>query len=327
MNVYVLPVSGGRFPNQMGFMSMLMENFPPDLILASSGGNAASYLCLAANWEIERLEMLIEFVRSDLLIPPGFRLLPWTILRGKTQTLDDFFQYYFTDDQVTKTEIWSGTYNLTRQKTHLFCNLRQSKSVLRQAHFDRTKFNCLPNTYLAGNVNMILKASLASAAIPFYLPEVHINGEWYVDGGTSYASPLVPLEDSLSEILKDKPYRMFYLNSDMDRILTKPITSAISGGISLLNAHLDSTKLIDLSIGPSMLSKLSNGKDLKYLDGNQDNFQKTIEMIKNADRSYVEISSTTNNSLNLLNFTSQDVRKMYTDSQKNFKLKSWRVDG
>ncbi len=58
MNIFIVPVSGGGFCITTVIMQMLgSNNVEPDMFLASSGGNLASYIASASNMDHNMIEM------------------------------------------------------------------------------------------------------------------------------------------------------------------------------------------------------------------------------------------------------------------------------
>ena len=220
MRIYVCPVSGGAFPIQLGLLSEcgLIGN-RPDIVMGSSGGNVASYIGLAANWQADAIPSMALKINSSMFVqswwPTGLRFLPswwigyWkgSVYASGTGSLD-LFKTSFTDTSIINTEVWTGTMNRETGKGQLFCNRSEKDSQIKRKEDDLLSSfrmrDCMPLTYLDGNIGSIASITMASAAIPVLVPEQQVLGARYVDGGTLFSSPLTALQDRILDLAFDE---------------------------------------------------------------------------------------------------------------------------
>jgi predicted acylesterase/phospholipase RssA len=279
--VYVLPISGPKFPVQLGFLELIYDSltshgydgsssYSPSLVLSTSGGNICAYLGLSSQWDSQMMrnkarELTPEMFISDWCrLYPSWSMFPWTgaLFRPGTGP-GNLFRSIFTRDTVKATEIWTGTYNATREKAQLFCNLSEENSCLRShmrssGRFENRILNHLPHEYLDGHVARIASVSLASASIPVLTKGVEIDGDNYLDGGIMYSSPLPILCDDIKRKIKAscKPLRLIYFSSN-------PICDQKSS-ISLakeINSLLIANCILDQKAAISLLSSISDGEE------------------------------------------------------------------
>ena len=228
MHLLVAPVSGGAFPVQLAFMIEVAKlrrnslscysNILPsyDAILASSGGNIASYIALAGDFTMEGIEKVCSKLKPDLFLtswwPNLLSFLPsWipgcyegSIYCGGSG-FGSLFEELFTFSSIGRIEMWTGTLNRTTGKAQLFTNLFPSESKLALNYFSPDKFNAMPLTYLDRDRKTIAQATYASAAIPVLVPNVYIGTSKYADGGTCFSSPLTPLQDCIIGAIQNNP--------------------------------------------------------------------------------------------------------------------------
>lgn len=224
MYLYVLPVSGGLFPFQLAELSALMKYSAPrpDVIFASSGGNVCSWLALSSDWNSERLLQNASMLKSELFIRSWFpRLInfipSWVMgvfknsiyAPGSFDDLCAFFTKMLPKYLLSKTELWIGTTNVSKGRAQFFCNLEEAQCRIRNCNFACNRYVAQPLSYSNLDIPTICRSALASAAIPTFVPEVIIEGEKFMDGGITYASPLSALKCSL----KDEEIHLTYLSS------------------------------------------------------------------------------------------------------------------
>src|SRR5205085_2014709 len=206
MKCTVLPVSGEAFVAQLALLSIVPK--VNKVIFASSGGNIASYIGLASDFNVYSMERVLRSIDSSMLLkswwPSPFSFMPsWLAGYSRGSYYDrgtgfeSLFQTLFTPDTIGGREIWSGTTSCNTSKCQLFCNKRESDVTIRTSEFTYDEFNTLPLRYLDNNISDVSGITLASASIPTLVPPVIFNGENYVDGGATYASPLTPMSPVL----------------------------------------------------------------------------------------------------------------------------------
>lgn len=214
--IYCLPVSGGKFVNQLGLLCEIFvakkkynkgilkgsKYYAPDLVFGSSGGNVSAYLGLAADWSDDGIERLAQKISSDIFIkswlPKEFNFIPsWALSLSngsfyrKGKGAVELFNEWFTPKTIKNVEIWTGTYNVTNKKAQFFCNLDKNESMIDCLDiYEEKMFNMLPLKYLNGCLNSCAIASAASATIPGFVETQLFEELNYADGGITDSSPL-----------------------------------------------------------------------------------------------------------------------------------------
>jgi len=335
--ITVLPVSGGGFPSQLGLLSELTSaGITPEVIFGASGGNVSAYIGLAGDWSPYGIRRVTETMNCEFFSrswwPPMLRWMPsWSIgyFRGSIYRsgsgTTELFKSMFTKPNIQETEIWTGTRNRTTSKGQLFCNLSQSQ--LKIELFEPHLMNCMPLTYLHGDIEKISRVSVASASIPILVPEQEVDGEYYVDGGTAFASPLTPFQDVLRG---STPLHLDYLNS-FDALST-------IGPRSHLNLYQNGEATAHEIVESLILHDRLNGIEL-VRDGNPDNHLhyhegygsykvlRELETLRSkACRSFLELFPVKDMSVNLTDFTNTEIIKIITETQKNYRYRLWYRD-
>lgn len=223
MKIYVIPVSGGAFPVQIGIIKLLakatknpqtQKGLRPDLVLSSSGGNVAAYIAMMSDWNDIGISRNCNLIDSSLFgeswtpsFFPTWLVFPLTksIFRNG-QGVRNLFEYIFTPKSIQTTEIWTGAYNTVDQRATMFCNKSMKDSLIKDVGDDTFIYDSDMCNYLNGDVTEISKACYASASIPFLTPGVKIGDKVYVDGGCAYASPMIPLSPLLREAIRKRPH-------------------------------------------------------------------------------------------------------------------------
>ena len=224
MKLFILPVSGGKFVSQLAQIKHLCKyKIFPDLIFASSGGNVVSYLGMAAGWNVDQLEKILEDISSEMIIEKmkGIRIMNFInayykgYIFNNGQGVKKFFHKNFNTFNIIETEIWTGTYNDEKFMERVFCNREKKDSFFKDEDFNHTLRYTLPPYFCNGDVEKIATVSTASANIPVFLPGVIIDNEKYVDGGLGNSSPLKSLSNSLVNTIEknDDSLHIFYFNS------------------------------------------------------------------------------------------------------------------
>lgn len=227
LTTYVLQVSGGAFPVQLALLCEVYEakrilcngkfsgqkDYAPDLVLAASGGNVAAYVALAGDWSPDGIERTIRKIDTKMFaqkwLPDIIDFFPqwiYGIIKGSMYKegygAEQLFSTLFTSTSIRRTEIWTGTYNVTCGRAQFFCNLDEKSSIICQKSFGTSSllYGCMPLEYTSGDVKLLSKVSIASASIPMVVAEHDIGGIKYADGGAAYATPLPPFSDEIYRI-------------------------------------------------------------------------------------------------------------------------------
>jgi predicted acylesterase/phospholipase RssA len=230
LTVYALPASGSAFVAEIALLCEVYaakkmmkgglfsgsKDYAPDLVLGSSGGNMSAYIGLAADWSEEGLIRVVKklrdemFVKSwlpkDLAFIPSWLLIPFNgsvfrqgIGAGK------MFNSLFTKDTIKRVEIWTGVYDETNKKTQFFCNLSKDEAMI-SSNVESELYGLMPSIYLDGNLDLIAKASVASASIPGLVRKQYFLGNYYSDGACTYSSPLTAMCTEIIKVVKGVEY-------------------------------------------------------------------------------------------------------------------------
>ena len=243
--VYSLPVSGGSFPAQLALLSEFYEankilKYYPDIILASSGGNLASYIAYAGDWSPEGILRVCKNITSDAFIQswfsPQLDFLPSFLIgmfKGSFYKsgygANYFIKRYFTPETIQNVEIWSGTYNKNKNSAEFFCNRFSERALIQERYFegDSYIYSVTSLNYLKKDediLNKIGKIIIASASIPYTVEPQHIDEYDYQDGGTMYASPTSILCNEIYRIFKGETFdKVFTLNSKSEISVEKEV--------------------------------------------------------------------------------------------------------
>jgi hypothetical protein len=236
-------------------------------------------------------------------------------------------KHIFTTHNITQVEIWTGTTESASGKGQLFCNLDEKDSILAKAFFDHRLKNYLPHKYLSGDIEMIAKASTASASIPIFIPATLINGKHFSDGGTSGYSPLTPLADSLDSISQNKQLHLTYFSSfDVENeVETKQHTNIVQNTDKTIERILKMLAITDRLAGINLVKKLSTTHQIQYFEGKCD--IQTLKLINNnikhTQRSFLELYRKDKVEVDITNFESKDVQEIITDTRKNYHFRLW----
>ena len=213
MKIVILPVSGNRFGVQLAINSELCDiGYRPDITLTGSGGTVTSYITLAGGYVSTGIERVSELISSTILFTPWYRFLgtglnflSWIIgyfkgsLYGPSTKVIPLFKELFNKETIEKAEIWTAVTNMKHKKAQIYCNKSKETSVIK-GEIDCNLYNCMPLTYLNGDIEKIATIALASASIPSMIPGQVFNNDIIVDTGVLYASPLVAMQDILHDL-------------------------------------------------------------------------------------------------------------------------------
>ena len=284
---YSLPVSGGSFVAQLGLLSEVYDSqlrlnngmfrsksdYEPDLVFSASGGNISAYIGMAGKWTPEGILRVCQDIESEMFIrswfPKSLNFLPTGLVGIFNGSLYQYgyggrylFNSYFTPFSITRTEVWTGTYNVDRRRAQFFCNRNEKDAYIKKDSFkdESNLYGEMPLEYLNGDVNTISDVVTASASIPLLVKAKAVNGENYADGGTMYASPSSLFTDELYKLVNGEfRLRGYYFSSyDMD---TPDILKSISGtfGVSEINQLIHTNALLDRAALFKILYQLSGG--------------------------------------------------------------------
>jgi len=316
--ILILPVSGGGFVSQITILLELSKiGYKPDLTLASSGGNVAAYLAAAGDWNCYAIYRLSQKLNHKLFANNWHEISSINAVIGffqsnifnKGKGVRELLFSYFDEESILKYEIWTGTYNNTRQRPRLFCNISKESSKINYDLINLEITNSMKPIYCSGNLELIAKAALASASIPSIVPAQIIDDEEYVDGGICGSSPLMILKESFQE-----PCHLIYVNS-IDLAEPRPNINfnVLDVWRNTAQDLIKSSTLIDRDTAYSLFKRNLLPSEIIRWEGKctYDNLQYIKERKKESSSSFLEIyprgGDEFKRNVNLANFTNFDV--------------------
>lgn len=335
MILMILPVSGKKFIAQLGEIQILCEgNIKPDIMLASSGGNIASYVAAAANWECSAIERIAGQIKSKFLLQPWSNISIVSSIIGyfkgniynNGEGLENFLKEFFDEKTITKYETWTGTFNIKSKKSKLFCNKKKEDCLLDVSFIDYDLTQSEPPHFANGDFSIIAKSCIASASIPGIVPPEKINNNYYMDGGVSCASPLTILhEPILKYTCKNKSkLHMIYINCcDLSEVKNKKPSNIVD---TLMEASIDMLRC------QNVIDRLTTYELLRCFKGemNKEEFefnQETIKYIKKIydsnSYSMLEIYPTKDVDVDIANFSQEDIVKNINIAYSNCRCRFW----
>ena len=333
--VYIMPVSGGAFVTQLAALQHLSEqNIKPTMILASSGGNVAAYIGLAADWDWAGIGRIASEFNNSMLVTP------WSDIPGINYTTGyfkgsmykqgkgvlSFLDRYFDSETITSVEIWTGTYNKTRQKAQFFCN--RNVSQMDVSYFGSEISQCLGPIFAGGDIELISKYSVASASIPVVVQPQELFGDEYIDGGVFSASPLTMMHNMLLNYSKDenKPLHLVYINSrDLSNHDAVVENNVIHTVLQATDQMIRSQNLIDRASAWNILNAISHDIGYSEFPCNYENMSKVSSLYEELDYSLLEIFPNKLYSINIANFGGSDVTEKLEEAYKDCSCRFWWV--
>ncbi len=315
MNIIILPASGQNFICQLAILQHLCEiNYEPSLLLGSSGGNLAAYIACAANWQSNHIERISKELKSYFFAQPwhDIKIISGSIgfFNGNAfrsgEGLNTFMKTYFTNETITKYEIWTGTYNRDLQKFRLFCNKSKELSSINCNTIDFNLTQSMEPYFCDGNIDKIAQAGLASAAIPGMIPSVIIDDHHYTDGATCGASPISIMREAILKC-EYKEFHITYINSkDLSQAKIIPNHNLFDTWKQAVNDLIKSQTLIDRLTTHDLLF---NGKNVNHssFKCNHENLIDITNKRKTLKYSLLEIYPTQESDIDITNFNSDDI--------------------
>lgn len=350
--LYVLPISGGAFPVQLGLLSILFDvykinkptftgsrNYSPDLILGASGGNVSGYIGMAGDWYYEGICRIVENIDSNMFIrswwPDDLDFIPTWFLTIFTGTIfrpgygpENLLSVAFPGKLIENNEILTLAFNSTKYVPQIFSNKSKETSILPTiSETDKLLFNLKDIQYLNGNVQEISKACMASAAIPIVTQSQVINNEKYDDGGLTAASPLSILTEEMYNIItkNNKLLHLIYFSCyDMDDEDKSKIIQYRGAAQVTISCMVHSKTLQDRASAVGLVSKLL-GRECNYTNFTNASIQKLAECFEqNKDNHYViELYPKGAPNINLTNFKNNDVIDLINSTRKLINFSIW----
>ena len=349
MHILVLPVSGNFFPAQLSMLSELIDNdYDPQIILGTSGGAVCSILSLGADWSVNGIRRLVQHLKPSLFLrnwwPNSLSFLPsWTLgfFRGSVynsgKDSETFFRRYISPDLLTQKEVWVGVTNQSqkRARAQFFCNLDEEKSMIDVTCFEsHLKIGQNPHCdhlrFAGGDVHLMRKVTVASASIPTLVPPQNIDGDLFVDGGVFYASPLTPMKDCLEELEDDEGLHITYVNTyDIE---DQRITSSVDfyPGIFRTGAIAFATMVFsilsqDRLNGLKMLHRDIGELNRITVKGNRTTLSQILKFRKKVKRSFLELYTTSLKTIDLTDFTAEDVIEVMDEVKDKYYCRFWWI--
>lgn len=335
MYLLVLPISGGGFTAQLaGIQLLLRREMKFDIVLAASGGNVAAYIAMAGDWKENGIERVAKMMNSDMFVsrwlPPPLPSMMYGFLSGslynRGRGCGCIFDEVYTRGNIKHTEIWTGTFNSTQSRPCFFCNRSKEESILNRKKMNLGIIECMNPVYLDGNLDIIAKATMASASIPTFVPPIEINGENYSDGGLYFASPLSVMQDAIYEKSNDNLHIIYITGRDISECTSKEtegnlITCGWNSVAEMIRGHLLSDRLTAFEMlrkdKPYFISFPATEHNLiEY---------KNMTCGDKCKRSVIEIYPILPFEVNICKFDAYDVEKNIGFARKQMACRLWWV--
>jgi hypothetical protein len=350
MHLLVLPVSGNKFPVQMGLLSVLLdENYDPDIIFGNSGGAVTAITALGGDWSSSGIERLCRHLRPELFLqnwwPNSLSFIPsWSLgfFRGSVfnsneELLDKFFETYLSTELLEQKELWIGASNESKVRPELFCNLSEEKSQVdrevfirccqRDGHWREDSIH-----YLDGNLRNMRIVTLSSASIPTLVPPQKYGDSNYSDGGVYHASPLSPMKSYLQHRAnRESSFHITYINTtDIEDANTGSSVDFYPGIFrtgALTFANMISSLLCkDRDIGLNLILDKTYKLNKISLRGNRYILKKILDFRENkCSRSFLELYTPNSSSIDLQSFKPEDVLEVIKETKEEYRCRFWWI--
>lgn len=304
---------------QLGQLQLLSTiGYVPEIVLASSGGNFASYVAMAAKWKYHGIERIGTSLRPSLFCSSWFGIgfvdavcayFSGSVFNSGTDTLS-FMDSVFTPSSIRSIETWTGMYNRKRKLFRMACN--KTSTLLNPKYIDTQ----IMKTYYPDSMEEICNVCVASASIPAIVPSVKIENEEYEDGGIASASPLTFLKGPIRKLGPN--LHMTYINTynfsetgeEEDATLPDNLIRSTSNLIRSLT-------MIDVSDARTILAFYTNG-DIESLvfPCTTYNLEVVEKMKQVVGRSMLEIYPSHDIEVPISTFTSDQVREAMKDARE-----------
>jgi hypothetical protein len=357
--IYILPVSGGEFPCQLGLLSevyygilkLYNGSFPggkcysPDICLGASGGNISAYIGLASDWVPEKIQAICKEIESEMFIrnwwPGPLSVLPsgiLGILSGKSLYRPGYgpfglFNSIFTNSEsIQRSEILTLTFNETDRQPQIFSNRGKQNSNFNNEMFDYETiigYQVDHLIYNNGDISKISETTTASYSIPLITQLKEIDTKKYGDGGISYASPFTPMKliigKNYTPTLTHKLQMIYFCSYNVE---DKDVdTSSFYGDSNTLSVSLKQM------LNASILQDRWSGWQLLAMYGIQLQFERGTDINSDElgqifsrinDKSYYLILYPKNSPhIDILNFNTNDILRVIEDSSKDYGYYLW----
>lgn len=330
MLVFVCPISGGFFPSQVAiYKHMCNYGVIPEVALSSSGGTIATYVAIASDFNPFKIMLVCEDITPSTLMTNWLpKPLPSEVfgffigsIFNSSSEGPKLLEKYINVINLEKVEVWTGTYNQSKSKTRLFCNKSEGKTIINPDIFDYTVYQMMEPGYGDLDIEKISKFVMASASIPSLVAPQIIDNDKYVDGGINYASPLSPMNNMFDENIN-----CIYINSfniEEDTSLNQEV-NCLRKTRWAIDGLTSGTVINDRNLGISILEKISIKKNIPIkmeeykLD---DTFKSRLSGYKSDY--FIELYPLKSAKLNMINFTSEQLRTMINEQYKMIYVRAW----
>ena len=335
MYILVLPVSGGGFVSQLAILQHLCESkFIPDITLASSGGNVAAYVAAAADWKWPAIERIARELSQDLFVRAWNNVAAIAMIMGyfkgdvydKGSGVYGFLARHFTSLSITKYEIWTGTYNESRQRARLLCNRTAKDSIVFISQIDHDLTQSMEPIFASGNIELIADAGVASASIPAVVPAQKIMGEYYIDGGVAGASPLTIMHEPILKYTRDNnaALHIVYVNSvDLSSPNNKPIHNVIDTWHQATRNLVRSQTVIDRLSGYELLRCHPGIMNKEEFPCTYENLERVKQIQHKVKYSMLELYPTGTFGIDVARFNGEDVIGAIHAAYSNCRCRLW----
>ena len=308
MRAYVLPISGGYFPYQVGLLEQLIQHDErPDVMLSTSGGNLAAYMAMASGWNHHEIKRIASTVSSSNIVETWSLGSVSALLNGSMYGTKNCYGFFdgMVGNRITDMELWTGTYNKKRSLTCLYCNQRNSRWFSNTKRLER--LGCMPLRYCHGNTDLITDVCMASAAVPAVYPERLVASEPHIDGGVSFSSPLSLLHDQLP-----KDAQIVYIHSQKFELTSCPTgnTGIMENTKYAMSQMVNSMLYQERMLAHDFVSKGGYKVKTESIPGNPANLSTVLNRSRRIGRCLVELYPHTNEYLDFGNFNGDDVVRL-----------------
>lgn len=333
MELLVLPVSGGGYVNQLSaILDLCGIGYKPDVILASSGGNVCAYIASAADWNPHNIVRISQDMSKSMFSKPwsNIPIVSYIVAFFRGNAYDEgagvkeFFYNRFNRETINKYEVWTGAYNKDLQKATVFCNRDKENSIFKSSFCQNSICKNCECIYLGKDIDMVVDASISSAAIPAVIPPKKIREYNYVDGGVSGSSPLLMMKESVINYIKNNRgyLHLVYLvplNFDKPRFFEGEniMTNWRQTFSNMVTAQI----LIDCQIAYHLL--LVFNKDMNKIE-----FEASLENLKQLEKIkdthyLLEIYPKVPQDVDLSNFDGKEVGKILSENKGKNICRLW----
>lgn len=232
----------------------------PDLTCCASGGVVVAYLMMAADYRPLGLINLSATIRTDLFIKDRYLpvmskplgILLHGSMYGQSDRISPYMHALFPGGRasIQRREVCTLLYNTKTKNPCIATNVSREASILQ----GELPFETI---YANGDIDLIAKTCVASAALPFVVGGVPIEEHVYQDAGIYAPSPFTPMFD----LLQRGRYKIIYLTHDAD-----PSTSSVSV-VSAINGLTHSNYMKEVELLKVYVQSLAGTLEYKEWHG------------------------------------------------------------